>query len=65
MRKDIKGTNMKKNIFNILLVILLIFITGYFALKISHYGMRLQEEDDKYNSNNASISPYTYSQSVK
>lgn len=39
---------MKKNIFNILLVCLLIFITVYFALKISHYGMQLEEEDSKF-----------------
>ena len=51
---------MKKNIFNILLVILLIFITVYFGMKISQYGMQLQDADDEFN-NNASISPYTCS----
>lgn len=56
---------MKKNIFNILLVILLIFITVYFALKISHYGMQLQDKDDEYNRNNACVSPYAYTQSIK
>ena len=52
-----KGTKMKKNIFNILLVSLLIFITVYFALKISQYGMQLEEEDAKFST---TISPYSY-----
>ena len=50
---------MKKNIFNILLVCLLIFITVYFALKISQYGMQLQEADDKFNSANVSSCIYS------
>lgn len=53
---------MKKNIFNILLVILLIFITVYFGLKISQYGMLLQDADDEFY--NSSVSPYTYSTTI-
>lgn len=49
---------MKKNIFNVLLVSLLIFITVYFALKISHYGAQLDDADKNFN---ASVSPYVSS----
>jgi len=48
---------MSKKIFNILLVCLLIFITVYFALKISRYGILLEEADQQASGN---ISPYTY-----
>lgn len=47
---------MKKNIFNILLVCLVIFICIYFALKISDYGMQLEEQDAQFNG--AYVSPY-------
>ena len=47
---------MKKNIFNILLVCLLIFICVYFALKISDYGMQLEKADQSFNG--ANLSPY-------
>lgn len=48
---------MKKNIFNILLVCLVIFICVYFALKISDYGMQLENADNEFG--NANLSPYT------
>lgn len=46
---------MKKNIFNLLLVCLLVFITVYFALKISEYGMQLEKADNEFN-NSGSVS---------
>ena len=55
---------MSKKIFNILLVCLLIFITVYFALKISQYGMQLEEADEKAK-NAASVSPYSYSRNIE
>ena len=55
---------MSKKIFNILMVLLLVFITVYFSLKISQYAMQLQEADDAYNKNNASISPYSITYSI-
>ena len=48
---------MSKKIFNILLVCLLVFITVYFAMKISNYGDLLDEADKEAS---GSISPYTY-----
>ena len=48
---------MSKKIFNILLVCLLIFITVYFALKISNYGELLNDADKEAS---GSISPFTY-----
>lgn len=51
---------MKKNIFNILLVCLLIFISVYFALKISQYGMQLEEADQKA----LILAPYTYAETL-
>jgi len=53
---------MSKKIFNILLVCLLIFITVYFALKISQYGMQLEEADEKAKS--GAVSPYSYSTQI-
>lgn len=53
---------MRKNIFNVLLVGLLIFITVYFALKISNYAMKFDEEDAKFNT---SVSQYVYNYMLK
>lgn len=53
---------MGKKIFNILLVCLLVFITVYFALKISQYGLQLEEADEKAKS--GTISPFTYSVTI-
>ena len=47
---------MKKNIFNTLLVLLLIFICVYFAFKISGYGLKLEQADNEFGG--ASLSPY-------
>ena len=57
-----KGEKMKKNIFNILLVCLLIFITVYFALKISQYGMQLEEADKQQNT--MLIAPYRITETL-
>ena len=51
---------MNKKIFNILLVCLVTFIVVYFSWKITNYGQKLQEEDEKFNNTRTAITYCVY-----